>query len=341
MIKVTAVAPTRVDLAGGTIDLWPIHNLLERKATVNVAVSLDATVEVNLSPDSKIRFISEDQGLEDSGTFQEMIHSKKLSLFGLLMSAIWTEKLPPLLIKTKAKSPAGAGLGGSSCLAIAFCSALAKARSVVDDSYRIPDEATMVRIAQDVESKVIHAPTGVQDYWGGMRGGINILEYHFGQTIVTTLPGNIWDQAEFKLICCYSGKSRASAINNWEIFKRIFDGDKDLLAKIAAIGNESADCAEAVLRRDWNQAIKSSQKEWALRTALWPAIETPETKKIDQAAKEAGAFFTRVCGAGGGGVMGVICPKDKVANISKSMTAVGGQVMDVVVGGPGVVVKSF
>jgi D-glycero-alpha-D-manno-heptose-7-phosphate kinase len=340
MLKVTAVAPTRVDLAGGTIDLWPIHNLLDRKATVNVAVSLDATVEITLAKDGKFRFISEDQGSEDCGTWAELIASKKLYLFGLLLSALWRSDLPPVQIKTKAKSPAGAGLGGSSCLAIAFCSALARARSLLDGKYAVPDEATMVRIAQDVESKVIHAPTGVQDYWGGMRGGINILEYQFGQTTVTTLPGTIWDQADFKLLCCYSGKSRASAINNWEIFKRIFDGDKELLAKISAIGNESADCAEAVLRRDWGQAIAASKREWALRTALWPAVETPETRKIDVAAREAGAFFTRVCGAGGGGVMGVICPKDKITNISKAMTAVGGQVMDVVVGGAGVTVKA-
>ncbi len=339
MYKVTAVAPTRVDLAGGTIDLWPIHNLLDRKATVNVAVSLNATVEVSPSPDKLFHFHSEDQNLRDSGSFTEISRSKTLSLFGLLLSALWHEGLPPISIKTSAKSPAGAGLGGSSCLAIAFCRAVAAARHHIDKTYVIPSEDVIVRTAQDVESRVIHAPTGVQDYWGGMRGGINILEYPFGQTVVKTLPGKLWDKVDFKLICCYSGKSRASAINNWEIFKRIFDGDKILLEKIAAIGNEAANCAEAIRANDWKEAIMASQREWTLRTALWPAIETAETKKIDSAARDAGATFTRVCGAGGGGVMGVICPRDKVENITAAMTAAGGLVMDVIVGGPGVTVS--
>ena len=338
MFKITAIAPTRVDLAGGTLDLWPIHNLLERKATVNVAVSLEATVEVTPSTDSRFHFLSEDQNIHDAGSYKEIITSRKLLLFSLLLSAFWDPKLPPIHIKTNAKSPAGAGLGGSSCLAVAFCQALAHARAKFEPGYKIPDEGTIVRTAQDVESKVIHAPTGVQDYWGGMRGGINIIEYPFGKTIVTTLPGKIWAGQEFQLLCCYSGKSRASAINNWEIFKRIFDGDKDLLAKISSIGSESADCAEAVLKKDWKSAMEASQREWSLRKALWPAIETAETKRIDVAAREAGALFTRVCGAGGGGVMGVICPTGQISKVSSAMTSAGGQVMDVVVGGPGVTV---
>jgi D-glycero-alpha-D-manno-heptose-7-phosphate kinase len=336
MQKITATAPTRVDLAGGTLDLWPIHNLLDRKATVNVAVSLEATVEITKSQDLNFHFISEDQNSSDSGSFEAITNSTKLRLFSLLLRAFWEKHLPPITIKTRAKSPAGAGLGGSSCLAVAFCKALATCRHYFDENYIIPNEEMIVRTAQDVESRVIHAPTGVQDYWGGMRGGINILEYPFGQTRITTLPGAAWENSDFKLLCCYSGKSRASAINNWEIFKRIFDGDQSLLNKIADIGNEAADCATAILEKDWKSAFKASAREWELRTALWPAIETTETRRIDIAAREAGAMFTRVCGAGGGGVMGIICPLDKVSNISAATTGAGGQVMDVTVGGPGV-----
>ncbi len=339
MFKITAIAPTRVDLAGGTIDLWPIHNLLERKATVNVAVSLEATVEVTPSSDGLFHFESVDQNLSDRGTYDSMIRSPKLNLFSLLLSAFWSKNLPAIKIKTHAKSPAGAGLGGSSCLSVAFARAVAEARQKFEPSYKVPDEFGIVRTAQDVESRVIHAPTGVQDYWGGIRGGINIIEFPFGRTEITTLPGSSWEDQDFKLICCYSGKSRASAINNWEIFKRIFDGDKGLLEKIAAIGHEAADCAEAVSQQNWKDTIKASQREWRLRTDLWPNIETIETRKIDAAAKAEGAIFTRVCGAGGGGVMGIFCPIDRTEQVSKAMTAAGGQVMDVVVGGPGLTVN--
>ena len=45
-MKITATAPTRIDLAGGTIDLWPIHHLLDHKATVNVGITCTATVQI-------------------------------------------------------------------------------------------------------------------------------------------------------------------------------------------------------------------------------------------------------------------------------------------------------
>ena len=104
MFKITAVAPTRVDLAGGTIDLWPIHNLLERKATVNVAVSLEATVEVSPSSDGQFHFESVDQNLSDAGSYAEIVHSKKLSLFSLLLSAFWNKNLQRRTFITNTKN---------------------------------------------------------------------------------------------------------------------------------------------------------------------------------------------------------------------------------------------
>jgi D-glycero-alpha-D-manno-heptose-7-phosphate kinase len=50
---------------------------------------------------------------------------------------------------------------------------------------------------------------------------------------------------------------------------------------------------------------------------LWPAIETEETRKIDQLAISEGAMFSRVCGAGGGGVMVVFCEENKDKVVEK------------------------
>ena len=339
MFKVIATAPTRVDLAGGTLDLWPIHNLLQRPATVNVAISLNATVTVEPSTDRNFHLISEDQNLSDSGDFASMAASTKLGLLGILLAAVWNKNLAPIRLTTNAKSPAGAGLGGSSCLAVTTLKALWAAKERITGEKQDIREDRLVRTAQDIESVVIHAPTGIQDYWGAVRGGINVIRYPFGNTTVTTYPGSVWDNQGFKLICCYSGKSRASAINNWEIFKRIYDGDKGLIGRMKEIGEMADQCAVGVETRAWNTVVEASQKEWQLRCQLWPAIETSETKAIDVAAKKAGAAFTRVCGAGGGGVMAVFSPQDRVQSVCQAMTAVGGQVLDVDIGGPGLTLK--
>ena len=190
-------------------------------------------------------------------------------------------------------------------------------------------------MAQDIESLVIHAPTGVQDYWAAVRGGINILRYPFGKTKVETLDTSGLSGANFKLLCVYSGKSRASAINNWEIFKRIFDGDKSLLQRMVEIGHEAHNCAEAMTTGDWDEVLKASKREWLLRCELWPAIETFETKSIDKAARDAGAIFSRVCGAGGGGVMAIFAPPNKASLVEQSVIEAGGLLLNVIVGAPG------
>ncbi|MCX6124150.1 MAG: hypothetical protein NTV34_05295 [Proteobacteria bacterium] len=331
-MKVIATAPTRIDLAGGTLDLWPIHNLLPECATVNVAVSLNATVTVEISSNGLFGLISLDQEISEFGTFSEICASSTLKLLGLLLSSVWTKDLPAITITTSAKSPAGAGLGGSSCLSVTTIKALWQAKALLGQVSEPLTEELLVKMAQDIESLVIHAPTGVQDYWAAVRGGINILRYHFGKTEVETFDTSALSEANFKLVCVYSGKSRSSAVNNWDIFKRIFDGDKNLLERMVEIGHEAHNCAEAMIAGDWNEVLNASKREWLLRCKLWPAIETFETKSLDKAAKDAGAFFSRVCGAGGGGVMAIFAPLNKASLVEQSVIKANGQLLDVIVG---------
>lgn len=346
MIRVRATAPTRVDLAGGTLDLWPIHHLLDRKATINIGVTLDAQVDITSRPDEIFEFISLDQNVQVEGTRTQAIRSTSLPLIGLLLGALWPEGAPGLTISTKAKSPAGAGLGGSSCLGIAITAALYKTRQIWEKSSgslpsRDLSDPDLVRLVQDAEARLIKTPTGCQDYWGGLRGRVNIISFPFGRTDVETLPAHTVRGLNEQLILCYSGKSRASAINNWDIFKRLFDGDTGLLTKFQEIGAVAADCAIAVREGHLTEALKLSQKEWELRVSLWPTIETRETQVLDQAAKRSGALFSRVCGAGGGGVMAVFAAPERTAAVAAALTSAGGQVLAAGVAEHGLLVEHF
>lgn len=327
MPSVQASIPTRVDLAGGTIDLWPIHCLLDNPATVNIGVTLPAAVEVTLSPDKHLHFNSSDQALSHSGSFKELTESASLPLLGILLKTIWSADLPPVSVSTTAKSPAGAGLGGSSCLGIAIAAALFRLRKILGGK-DIENEENLVRTVQDAEARLIHAPTGCQDYWGGMRGNINVLKFPYGRTVVETRPASSITGLNESLIVCYSGKSRQSAINNWEIFKRVFDRDVVLLGKLNEISALANSCGNAILANDLHGALEASAEEWKLRKQLWPNIETPETTSIDIAARKAGALFSRVCGAGGGGVMAIFAEKGARQDIEAAAAKAGGTILE-------------
>jgi D-glycero-alpha-D-manno-heptose-7-phosphate kinase len=56
-------APTRVDLAGGTIDIPPLFLFHEGAATVNFAVSLMARCRIETRGDARIILESIDRGV--------------------------------------------------------------------------------------------------------------------------------------------------------------------------------------------------------------------------------------------------------------------------------------
>src|SRR3954467_4266761 len=61
MKKVTVRAPVRADLAGGTLDLWPLYLFHPGARTVNVAISHYAESEVAETGDNAIEVHLTDQ----------------------------------------------------------------------------------------------------------------------------------------------------------------------------------------------------------------------------------------------------------------------------------------
>ena len=63
-MRIAASAPTRIDLAGGTIDIWPLYLFHDGAATLNAAISLRAQVAVSARSADGIRLRSIDTNRE-------------------------------------------------------------------------------------------------------------------------------------------------------------------------------------------------------------------------------------------------------------------------------------
>jgi len=303
MKRIIGTAPTRVDLAGGTLDLWPIHHLLDHKATVNFAVTLPATVTMDVRTDNVISVRSEDQNIELKGTYDALLSSTSLPLFTSFLRHLWSAEFPGLTVTLAAKSPAGAGLGGSSCLAVTLASCFVAARNQIGHSIQMGDHE-LVECARDIEARLIAIPTGIQDYWGAVRGGLNVIKFPPGRPEVQTIQQGCGKELAESLTLVYPGKSRAAAGNNWKIFKAFLDGEKRFHTISNQIGLLAQEMGSAIKSSNSAEVLRLSSAEWQLRCELWPEIETDETKAISSAVTKAGAKLVRVCGAGGGGVMG-------------------------------------
>ena len=60
-MQIESSAPTRVDLAGGTIDIWPLYLFHPGAATVNFATSLRAHCSISTRDDGQIVLESRDR----------------------------------------------------------------------------------------------------------------------------------------------------------------------------------------------------------------------------------------------------------------------------------------
>jgi D-glycero-alpha-D-manno-heptose-7-phosphate kinase len=317
--RLTSSAPTRIDLAGGTIDIWPLYLFHDGASTLNAAISLRAHVEVTAREDGRIELRSIDTDrVVAADRWQDLDGGGELSLLALLARYFHLENAT---LTTRGESPAGAGIAGSSALNIAVCGALARWTGTSEDSEHL------LRVAKNVECQTIRVPTGVQDYRPAMYGGVASIELRtdgIRRTALAVDPRAL----EQRVVLAYTGAPRNSGTNNWEITKRHIDGDPHVFDCFERIRDTAVAMRAALAREDWDEVGRYITVEWDNRKRLAPGVTTPVIDDLIGRARAAGATAAKVCGAGGGGCLFCFGPPAARTAIADALTAGGARVLD-------------
>ena len=143
-------------------------------------------------------------------------------------------------METDSESPAGAGISGSSALMIATTAALARftGRNLTLEQMRV--------IAQNVEAQIIEVPTGCQDYYPALYGGVSAIHLDadgIHREAVPVAP----EEIESRFVLAYTGVPRKSGINNWEVFKAHIDGDRRVFRNFEKISQIARAMHQALL----------------------------------------------------------------------------------------------
>ena len=312
-------APTRIDLAGGTLDIWPLYLFHEHAQTINAAISLRAYCSIRPRSDTRVAIVSDDTGVRvEADHWSELRNNHDLELLGRLLHYFQAEGLE---LRTRSDSPFGAGIAGSSALNIAVCGALARWCK-----REIPGEL-LLQIAQNVEAQVIDVPTGVQDYRPAYYGGVSAVELNVDGVRRVALPVDP-AELESRIVLAYTNASRNSGINNWEMTKRHIDGDAQVQARFTRIAGIAVEMRRALERRDWGALGRHVADEWENRKGLAPGVTTDSIDTMLDAAKRAGAAGGKVCGAGGGGCLFCIGEPDAVPAIRRALAAHGARLLE-------------
>ena len=318
-VQVDSSAPTRIDLAGGTLDIWPLYLFHPGAQTVNAAIRLRTACTVTASDDGHVWIRSEDTGRTlTAATWRELDLDGDNRLLAQIARFFQVEGVS---ITTRAAAPMGAGLAGSSALNIAVCAALARWQGVEYSADRL------LTLAMNLEARTLGIPTGAQDYRPALYGGVSAVE--LGAAGVTRVALEIDPlELERRLVLAYSGDSRPSGLNNWDITRRHIDGDAALEAHFERIRDIAAAIRDALVNRNWAEFARQVTLEWRERQQLAPGVTTPAIERLMTQAAAAGALAGKVCGAGGGGCVFFLVDPARRGEVCRAVLDAGARLLD-------------
>lgn len=332
-MRIESKAPTRIDLAGGTLDIWPLYLFHEGAVTVNCAISRYASCVIDASDGGgtgagadgrqRIVLISRDTLRRESFPSLEALERAKRYRLPLLAHLVRFFRPPmPLTLTTDSEAPAGAGIGGSSAMAVAICAALDRLTGA-----KLSLE-NWIHISRDAEAIVIRVPTGTQDHYPPAFGGASAIHLRPGGERREALRVNL-DELERRLVLCYTGKPRQSGINNWEVFQRHLNKDRRIWRNLEQITKVAQQVRAALEQAKWSEVGRLVREEWEFRKRNLPTITTPTIDRIIARARREGAVGGKVCGAGGGGCVALVIEPDARAKVEAAVSSAGGEVLPV------------
>jgi D-glycero-alpha-D-manno-heptose-7-phosphate kinase len=186
-------------------------------------------------------------------------------------------------------------------------------------------EDEMVRIASHIEAQILLKPTGTQDYFPPIHGGMNFI--HYGVPGPKASVRKI-DQDLFRdrFLLVYTGRSHHSGINNWHVIKQWLDGDQKTREALSRLAEISKQMEKALLENRVGDLPRIFEDEYEARTRLSEGFSSPEIRRLSEIAKSEGAV-AKICGAGGGGCVLIWCPERQIEKVKAALAKSDFQVL--------------
>jgi D-glycero-alpha-D-manno-heptose-7-phosphate kinase len=197
-------------------------------------------------------------------------------------------------VRVERQAPYCSGIGGSSSYGIALATALGHLRGSV------LGEERLVALIRDLEARVLRVPTGEQDHWAAVRGGVLTVHLDPGGNRIEMMDVSPSWLAE-RATVFYSGITHRSGMVNWQVIRRRLDREARTTRAFSEIATAAQRCRRALLAGDEAGVATAIRSEWAARRRLAPEVCPPELEDLVEIALGSGATAVKACGAGGGG----------------------------------------
>lgn len=209
--------------------------------------------------------------------------------------------------------PARSGLGSSSAFAVGTLQAFL---TLLGQKWT---KEELAKLAIHLEQVILRETVGSQDQIAAAYGGLNSIHFHAQEFDVQPLSmhPDIESQLAETSILCFTGFTRtASEVASQQI--RRIRANEQLLFEIVQL----AEAALKLLSRDnvdFEALGSLLNEQWKVKRSLGPGVSNLEIDNIYDTAIRNGAWGGKLLGAGGGGFMLFLAPRESHVKIQQAL----------------------
>ena len=299
--------PLRISFVGGGTDFEDYYRS-HGGQVISTTIDKFVYVTVNHKFDEKIHLrYAKTECVDNVDDLQHNIARESLKMVGI-------KKGIEITIISDIPSQ-GSGLGSSSSLSVGLLKAL----------YAFTDVALLksqsARKACSLEIDILKSPIGRQDQYAASYGGLNKIVFHENDQITVN---KITDKTVLKKRLQWLKDSTMLFYLSTRSSNNILDGHKNTIdEKIHILDNQKK---LVIPFMNWLYGKTDNQflgnlitKCWEYKKIMTPLATSDYIDDLINTAIKSGAVGAKLCGAGGGGFLMVICDKQHQNNVRNSL----------------------
>ena len=306
-LHIKARAPSRIGIGGGGSDL-PAFFEEHNGAVLNVAIDLYSYTKMSRSKEGHTRIVSHDWEMTRDITelALEFSGNKKTNV-DIVKAAMAECELDPkdgyeLLIHSMA--PKNSGLAGSSALMVSLLAAMFNLAGKP-----MMNRESFAKTANHIEREVLRRAGGCQDQYASVFGGFNFIEFSKGRIKPSPLrlQEDLVSELHSSMMLFETPFQRSEQAHVIETKKEedIRSGGESV-ERIKRIRDLAFGMKDSVVSGDLQELGRQLHESWEEKRKL-PGVAAPSIEKLYRIARENGAYGGKLCGAGGGGFLFVVC----------------------------------
>jgi D-glycero-alpha-D-manno-heptose-7-phosphate kinase len=319
-VTVIARAPLRIGLAGGGTDL-PAY--ADTYGGIVLSTTIDRYVYIILTP-------AEPDVLQITAADSSSVLSRRENLFDAALFWGNDYMLPMEVVKhfevsggyrifIAAEVPPGTGLGSSSTTAVALL------RGLSDALDRPLSRDALAEVACEIEIDRMGMPIGRQDQYAAAFGGLNIIEFSAGRTVVTPfeIDESLVGELQRRVLLFFTGRKRRSTnILTAQRDETLRPGSTTLTA-LHEMKQLAFEMIHKIERGDLDAVGELLDRSWQRKRLLAPGVSNDEIDEWSREAQAAGAIGGKITGAGGGGFLLLYADPARRYDVIQRMSELG------------------